>query len=326
MSSSRLAFVAACVLLAGCPGDDAPPATDAPRIDAPDVDAPIDAADIDAPIDAPAIDANELADCNVELPCPAPAAGRVTVCGRLWDVQTEQVIAAAAPTGEPCAASTSDGPCALSLELFDMLDFAQNPAAATPLAAQELVVDDCGRYRATDIPNPTFGFLAVVVDDAAGQADDHAQTAIAVQMSQAMPARGLRAYATRRATDVAWTSSAGLGGGSFATRGVLIAVFAHGAVPVAGVQIRAQAQAPSAATTFTFSDTGVTRAMAVAQPEVTGANGTVLVIDQPVPVPFDGVGGEPATCQWPSALAAAIPGVVFVQHKLAQTAGGAPCP
>lgn len=139
-------------------------------------------------------------------------------------------------------------------------------------------------------------------------------------------ARGLRAYATRRATDASWTASTGLGGGSFATRGVLVAVFAHGTMPIAGVQIRASGVNVDPATTFTFSDTGATRATAVAQPEVTGANGTVLVIGQPAPVPFDGAGGEPASWQWPSSLAATIPGTVFVQHKLAQTVAGAPCP
>ncbi len=338
MISPRLAgpaLVAACLLLAGCPGDDESrptdgPATDAPvpdapidapDIDAPDIDAPIDAPDIDAPIDAP-----ELSDCNLELPCPAPDAGRITVCGRLWDVETEQVIAAAAPTGEPCTASTADGPCSLSLAFHDALVYSMDPGASVPIPAQSVVVDDCGRYRADNLTTPTFGFLAVVSDDAAGEPDDHAPTGIAIGSAQAQPARGLRAYATRRATDASWTTTAGLTGGSFATRGVLVAVFTHGTSPVAGVQIRASGTPVDPASTFTFSDPGVTRATAVAQPEVTGANGTVLVINQPTPVTFDGTGNAPANCQWPSSLAATIAGTVFVQHKLAETAGGVPCP
>jgi hypothetical protein len=336
MTSARLAaalLLATSTLLAACPGGDDAPAADAPNTDAP-ADAPTDAPDvdaspdaaIDAAIDAPEIDGPDLADCNVELPCPAPNAGRMTVCGRLWDVETEDVVAATAPIGAACSGITSDGPCSLSVRFFDALDYASNPQGAVPVPAESVVVDDCGRYRATNLPNPTFGFLAVVTDDASGEPDDHAPTGIALATAQGQPARGLRAYATRRATDAAWTASTGLTGMSFATRGVLVAVFAHGTTPIAGVQIRASTTPVAAASTFTFSDTGATRALAVAQPEVTGANGSVLVIDQPTPVPFDGAGGEPATCQWPSSLAAAIPGSVFVQHKLAETPGGAPCP
>ena len=46
----------------------------------------------DAPTDA-RIDAEEPGDgCLADINCPPPSPGRNTVCGRLWDVQTDQLI------------------------------------------------------------------------------------------------------------------------------------------------------------------------------------------------------------------------------------------
>jgi hypothetical protein len=265
--------------------------------------------------------------CALDLPCPAPDAGRATICGRLWDIETEQPIVSAAPTGATCApGGGTDGPCSLRIRFFDALDFAQDPANAQPLPPQAMTMDDCGRYRGENLPRATFGFIAVTVDDALAAQDRHIHTGVALGNGEAVPALDVRAYATRIATDQAWTAAAGLGGGSFATRGVLLNVFLYHGMPVAGVQVRRNGSSIDPAETFAFSDPGITRSMVAPQQELTGPNGSVLIVNSPTPIAHDAVGGEPAGCVWPSSLGMSIPGAVFMQRKEAQTPGGASCP
>lgn len=281
-----------------------------------------DASDAVPQVDAPF----DPGDCAVDLPCPAPDSGRATICGRLWDIESEQTLVATNPTGGSCG-FTQDGPCSMSVQFYDALDFAQNPMAAVPLPAESVIVDDCGRYRGRNIVRATFGFIGVVVDDATGTADRHAPTAVVTSNGLATPHDGFRAYLTRRTTDQAWTAASGLGGApTFSERGALINVFTYHGVPRAGVQIRRNGSNAPAADSFGFADTGVTRSLLAPQQETTGPNGSVLLINSPTPIAHDAVGGEPAGCIWPSQLGASTPGVILMQRKEAQTPGGAPCP
>jgi hypothetical protein len=279
--------------------------------------------------------------CDLDLPCTAPMAGRTSLCGRLYDTETDLPLAPApGATGTRCnpAAPATDGPCALEIKAYDALAFAENPTGATPLVVPDgIYLDDCGRYKAINIPGTTFGFVGLAVDEAAGVADAHRLTGVATDEDFARPAADFRAYTTRISTDMAWTTSAGLTGMTFAQRGVLAIIFhrdAENDAPVAGVSLRRGTPATLLDNTkdFYFSDVGIARttiADPVANPaavDMTGANGTVLAIDAPQVVAHDGVGGLPATCQWPSNLAAAIPGAVFVQIKHAEMPGGAACP
>ena len=265
--------------------------------------------------------------CSAELPCMAPSAGKLTLCGRLYDTETDQVIAAPGATGAPCnpAAPTADGPCSLSVKFYDALVFQMDPQNATPLVPASLLVDDCGRYQVRDLPETSFGFVGAGVDDAMGQTDRHHLTGVATADAQAKPARGFRLYATRKTTEQAWTTAGTPAGGAFATQGVLAMVYRHRGMPVAGVSARRGGNViPS--DDFYFTDAAATRTTVDRTPTMTGANGTALVINSASPAPHDGVGGEPAGCRWPSALAATIPGVVFVQLKDAESTTGGPCP
>lgn len=271
----------------------------------------------------------EINGCTGPIACPAPSANRITICGQLYDSQTDQPIAAPGATGAACPGTpTADGPCSLRIQFFDALEFAMNPATATPrLPAGGLTVDDCGRYRAVDLPQAGFGFMGVAVDDAVGATDRYRQTGVALANEAALPARGFRAYATRITTDMAWSTTAGLTGATFATRGVLAAIFTYGGAPVSGVTLT-RGGGTATADDYYFSDSNAQRTTVDAARNVTGNNGTALVVDTVNAGVTDhsGMGAEPASCQWPSSLAAAIPNVVFMQVKAAEMSVGVACP
>ncbi len=269
--------------------------------------------------------------CETELPCPAPQAMKLTVCGRLYDTQTDQLVAPAVGfTGQPCSATmpATSGPCALEVKFYDALEFSMNPSGAMQILPVKYELDDCGRFVAENLTRPAFGFLGIGTDDRTGGADNHKQTGAATPNAAAAPARNFRAYVTRNATDQAWTTTSGIAGATFSARGVLAAVFRHRGLPVTGVRIRRN-QNLIPADDYYFSDTGVTRSTVlphVANTDATGPNGTALVINVASATNHDGVGAEPTGCRWPESLAAAIPTVVFVQLKDAETSGGVPCP
>ena len=255
--------------------------------------------------------------------CTTPAAGKVTVCGQITDVQSGDSLQAAGATGAPCDSTPSaDGPCSVQIQFYDPVAFASNPATATPVMPAHLYVDDRGHYRAEDLTPPAGGYLAVALDDAGGTSDRHRLTAVVTSVV-AGTSQMLRAFVTRRQTDTAWTTSAGLSGSTFADRGVIAAIFRYQGLGRAGVTItRNGTTAP--ADDYYFVDAGQTRS-AVDSAGPTGASGGVLLLNSGL-VQHSGTGGEPSSCQWPSRTAASIPGVVFVQLMDAQTGAGAPCP
>ena len=63
-------------------------------------------------------------------------------------------------------APTTTGPCALTVTPYDAIAFGTNPQTATPLANGGTYIDDCGRYRVTDVTQPTSPFIGLGFDDA----------------------------------------------------------------------------------------------------------------------------------------------------------------
>ncbi|HVV88687.1 MAG TPA: hypothetical protein VHE35_36835 [Kofleriaceae bacterium] len=266
--------------------------------------------------------------CAPDLQCPTPAPNTLTLCGRIFDTETDQPVRAADASGAACnpAAPTATGPCSLSIQPYDALLFQQDPNGTAPQQNGGIVFDDCGRYVIRDIHMTSFGFIGIGIDDGMGVADTHILTGVATADAMAVPARGFRAYATRKATDTAWSSAASLGGGdTFASLGVLVMIFRHAGVPVPGVAIKQDANVVPA-NDYYFEDTDQARSMLDPPRAMTGPDGTGLFIHADAPVPFSGVGGEPPNCRWPQALAATIPSVVFVQLKDAESTAGGPCP
>ncbi|HUQ04507.1 MAG TPA: hypothetical protein VM261_18530 [Kofleriaceae bacterium] len=265
-------------------------------------------------------------DCSIPLPCPAPNANRVAVCGWIHDAESDGVVAAANPTRQSCTGLTDTGPCSLRVRYFDALDFAGNPSSAQPITPESSMVDDCGRFRATNMPRPTFGFLGIAVDDTPGitPVTPHRPTVVNVPNSLATPGI-LRIYSTRVSTDMMWSTSAGLANQTFAQRGVLMKVFTVRGQPVAGVSVRRSGSLiPN--DDYYFSDTTITRTTIDPQRTSTGPSGAVLVINADTPIAHDGVGSEPAGCRWPSNLGASTPGVVSIDIVEAEMPSGVICP
>ncbi len=265
--------------------------------------------------------------CATELPCQPPDANRLTMCGRIFDTESDQVLTVPGATGTPCnpAAPSATGPCSLKVQFYDAIGFQMDPVGATPLQPESLLVDDCGRYRAVNLPLTSFGFVGVATDDATGLPDDRLLTGVATAQAEAMPARRFPLFTTRKTTEAPWTTAANPAGGPFRTQGVLAIIFRKAGLPVPGVVARRNGNVIPA-DDFYFSDPGVARTTVAPAQAMTGPNGTALIINSSSPAPHDGIGGEPPGCRWPSTLAATVPGVVFVQVKEAESVGGGPCP
>lgn len=321
---SRLASLPlALLVVAACGGDDEHTPIDAePAFDSghpPPVDAEVP--------DAAPPDGAPPASCDVPLPCPAPDAGKVSVCGQLHDAETSAPIQAASPTFLACGTdgAATDGPCTLAVQVYDALDFASNPTGAVPLPAAEVVVDDCGRFRARDVTRPALGFVGLAVDDAAGADDDHVLSGTARPAASGAVLSGLRMLVVRATTDAAWSTQAGLIGDSFAERGVVLATFVDGDAPVAGVALTRNGGVVEADTSY-FSDTApATRTTVDPGQTATGANGSALMLGSPL-VEHSGEGAERGGCLWSTGLAASIPGVVFTTTYRLEAAGGGDCP
>lgn len=292
--------------LLGC-GDDSPAAWDA---------RPVDAAEGDAAENDAAAMCADMPDCSAPIDCPAPTGmNKVSVCGTIYDTQTTERITGAVTAG-------------LEVRLCDPLGF-NPPGCDPPLGV--VYPDCCGNYQASDVTRPFNGFVAVTTDDLSGSPGDlYTLTVVATAAAAGETVANFNAFATRHETDAMWTTSAGLTGDSFATRGVYLPIFLDplathlgpfGGAPVAGVQIT-QGGSPDAMKDYYFSDADpLTRGTIDPLQAVTGTSGAGLWINGTL-IQFSGTGGEPAGCTWPSTLAATAPGTVFVQERIAT---GGPC-
>lgn len=269
--------------------------------------------------------------------CPDPTAGKVTLCGRLFDVQTDLAITGGTD-GALCAGAggtATGGPCDVEVEFFPALPFATNPTGTPPLPPGDFKMNNCGWFAARDIAEPELGYMGIGVDDRGTTLDEYTLAGVALPASAGLREDSLVVYAVRRDTDDAWTNTAGdpFGGQTFGTRGAYVPIFLHGegapdglaepaAVPVAGVTVT-ENSANEPANTYYFLDTDPhTRstldnsAGTGGQPS-TGANGSAVKVNSSL-VNHSGTGSEPDGCKWPSDLAAAIMGVTFVQRRVAE--------
>jgi hypothetical protein len=262
--------------------------------------------------------------CSDAGQCPQPNPDSVAVCGQIFDIETNEPLAAEGATGVPCDPDnpTADGPCSLEVVFYDPLTFAGMPTTTAPQPADDIVIDDCGRYRGENIELPFNTYLAVTTDDATGDAE-WILTGIAFQMEgdgQRLP--DVRAFATRHSTDEMWTETAGdpFGGMTFSEKGVYVPTFRYG-TPVANVKITGLNGQVYEADDYYFSDADPeTKTTIDPDLDMTGANGAGLFVNSSLTF-HSGAGAEPEGCQWPSSLAATIPNVVFAQDRNAEIAG-----
>lgn len=257
--------------------------------------------------------------CEVELTCPQASANKVSVCGRLYDVESDAEIIGLDATGVECGSGgeVTDGPCEFEIQFYDALEFAGDPGGATPIVPQEFRLDDCGRYLAHNLNRPSLGFLGIGVDDRSGAPDDHRLTGVAFPVSSAQVRNRQKTYTVTRTTDMQWSTDAGLGATTFVDRGAFMTVFTIAGVPEAGVQIT-EGGSVEAANDYYFDDAStVTRSSIDPAQNASGMNGAGIKLNSAL-VEHSGTGGAlPGGCTWDSALAAAIPDVLFFSPRSA---------
>lgn len=229
---------------------------------------------------------------SVQLDCPTPAAGKMTVCGRIRDTETDAIAGTSA-----------------SVVAYDAVAYAGDPDGATPLATG--VTDASGRFRFLDVPTPSLGDLLMLVDDAAGGSDQLALTGRSIPAASGTRTIGTDLYATRNDTDLAWTTSAGdpFGTGTFGSEGAVLSLFHDGEDPAQGVQVTVDGS-PAASRYFSDTDPDL-RSTVDTDATVTGLNGTALTVGAGTGS-YSGSGGEPSGMSWSTSMAGDVPGLIWV--------------
>jgi hypothetical protein len=266
-------------------------------------------------------------DCGTGCPsaCPPPAAGHVTVCGELVDVEIgERITSDGGGTGADCSeipAGERTGPCLLDVAISDGTVWPVSESLA------EVEIDDCGFYVAFNVPEPAFGLFMVSVDDAEGSAaEEWVATATSFAVSTGERITSKRTYVVRRSTDLAWTTAAGnpYGGLTLSEKGVFGFLFLRGDTPVSDVTITRNPEGVVEDSDFYFSDAD-RHTWSTIEPtqDATGMNGIGLIVDTPL-TEHRGEGGPP-DCTWPMVTRESVPGLVRVEELVAESPGGGPC-
>lgn len=268
--------------------------------------------------------------CSAPFPCPTPATGKQTICGQLYDFETGAVFQGTNPTGMACPATpTADGPCALGINAYDAIEFASNPSAAQPLATADVHIDDCGRYRLTDVTPGASPFIGLGIDDAApaDRGPGGVTNVVGVTTARVPDAatRGLEGFIARASTTTMWAQSSGV---TIAT-GYYAMVFraaSTGVAHQAGVTaLRMTSPIPN--DDYYFQAAQAARQTIDPAAVVTGANGTALITSASLADQFyTGTGGLPAECRWSARPGVTLPGIVFISIFRPENAPGQTCP
>ena len=265
--------------------------------------------------------------CSSAFACPAPASGKQTICGQLYNFADNTKFAATGATGAQCPATPgSAGPCALQMLAFDAFAFSAAPSTTAPQATGPVYIDDCGRYRIPDITPPAGPFIALGIDDAGqpfGPTGVTVTTGIAVQRVADMKNTNVEAWVVEQTTVGTWQAT----GGPMLADGIYAAVFRQhscnsagtctgdGFANQAGVTITKNMQQQPASDSYFQSEAGRLHIDTAAT--ATSQNGTTLYAGASVSdgLVYSGTGGltDTANCQWETHAAASIPGLVFIQ-------------
>lgn len=261
--------------------------------------------------------------CTGTFACPPPAAGKMTVCGQVYDFRDDAPYRLAAATGSKCDAPTATGACALKLVPYDAAAFATNPATATPLPST-LFIDDCGRFRLADIPAPASGLIGIGLDDAAaagmGPAGVTQTTGAGIIFDPGAAHKDFEVYVASKATTDQWDASSGATGPKVSTGLYAVTYRAGktGAATQAGVQVTKSnnvVPTPQAA----YFAAGTSRTAIDPAATATTDNGSVLVSGASLAdsLTWGGqsdFGADAATCQWENHGGVSLPFIVYVQN------------
>lgn len=268
--------------------------------------------------------------CGGAFGCPAPAAGKQSICGQLYDLENNTPFAAAGAMGAKCTAATPDGPCSLSIRAYDAIAFGTNPATAVPLTVGDISIDDCGRYRVSDISIPAGPFIGLGIDDAdmakAGPMGTTNTVGVATPKLASMATKDFEAWIVKKSTTDQWVASGGppLSGGYYVN---IFRGHRTGTDNQAGVTVTKNSN-PNTANDYYFTASQMTRQTIDTAATVTGANGTALVTNAAVTdgPNYAGTGVIPASCIWEAHAGASLPNIVFIQLFRPVNAVAQTCP
>jgi hypothetical protein len=304
--------VLAILLSAAACGDDASTPPDAPPA----------AADAPAAPDANVADAGEEPDasdgppglpaCGQPLPCPAAAGTAATICGQLYDLESDDPLGATEGAATRCDPFQliEAGPCSLKLELYDAINFANGSTTQLDYTPDDLVYDSCGRFRVTGLTPGGSGITAVA-------ARGEISSAIHVRVAAAGTSTDQRLYTVSSTTNAAWSKQ--LGRKDLRSTGVYVSIHVvpPSFAPVEGVTLTGTAGGNS--TNFYFDDTDPRQRSSLGPTiqATTGPNGTAILLDQPALGTFTSSGGTlPEGCNWNTVQGGTVPGAYLVQRRV----------
>jgi hypothetical protein len=262
--------------------------------------------------------------CTAPLACPAPADGKQTLCGRMYTLEDGEIFQAENATGARCTymPPAASGPCAVGIRAYDAIAFATNPGTAMPRPTEDFYMDDCGRFRLTNVDNPPPpGFMGLGIDDANPASQGPAGVTNVVGIASAITTNGtsinnLEGYIVPVSTTTKWQTTGGPG----IAMGYYVPIFRQrrtGFLTQAGVTVYKALGGgmPVTANDYYFKATDVTRETIdnTTPQNSTGANGTALVSGATLAdMAYLGVGGLPPECTYPPAPGVTLPGIVFI--------------
>lgn len=277
--------------------------------------------------------------CGAPIPCPQPSPGKQTICGQLYNIENNENFASDTSMGVRCdpSAPATSGPCALRVNAYDALAFATNPQTA-PLVVGDTYIDDCGRFRLSDVTPPTGApFIALGIDDIdptkAGPGGASNAAGVALPVAANMASKDVELFAVPAATTTKWAMT----GGPTIANGIYVMIFRQKRAPsrltqanvlVLKLTNQQPPPGPTMSTDHYFVKTDVQRERIDAAENTTGANGTALVTNVSLMDAYTGnpSGNLPPECRWSAHIAATVAGVVFVQILRPVNASGMTCP
>ena len=269
--------------------------------------------------------------CSGAFACPTPTDGNMTVCGQFYNLEDNTLFQGQNPTGQQCgSAGAASGPCALMILAFDALAYGADPTGTAPLTTGPVYIDDCGRYRVTEIPKPPSGpFVALGIDDAGmplGPAGVTNTTGVAFPFAQNNALSAFEAWVVPSTTTDKWAAS----GGPPVSGGIYVGIYRQH-ICTAGNNAGCTDNDPFAEQTgVTITKSGatepdddyyftaeITRDTIDGSASATSENGTVLLTGASTSdgLVYSGTGGitDTTDCKWETHPAASLANVVFLQ-------------
>jgi hypothetical protein len=271
--------------------------------------------------------------CDGVFACPTPTgATKQTICGQIYDFEkgdpTTGKFKDPMANGTKCdpMTPTTSGPCALQIVPYDAIGFGMNPTGASPLPVESVYIDDCGRYRVTNIDvSSSTGFVGLGFDDAGGPLGNPAGVTVTTAVTtgkQAMTAtKDLEAFIVKASTTQTWQTSMGppLSGGIYGLvfrkhKPGTAADMAEPFAPQPGVSVTKMGN-PITANDYYFESALIDRTTIDPAATATGMNGTALVTNASVndSVSYAGSGGLGTGCRWELHAGASLAGIVYIQ-------------